>query len=193
MEQEQRNELLKDLYDFLDVKMKNVIYDGEQLSLDSGVCFTASKVASKILRKLGFDCEVQRMKLVIGNEGGIKKFNQFLKDGKEPKYVGKEHIIGLGYDGWDGDAEGGSHYVVYFKNENLIMDLTIGQATRPEKDILMKPYFTTPEDRPEEIVGYKFEKPNKKYELSTSFYSAREYYEKVINEGYRELKKRWKR
>ena len=183
--QENRDDFVKELYDFLDRKMKNIIYDGEQLNLDGGVCFTASKIATKILKRLGYNCEVQRVKFIIGNESGKKKFEQFLIDNKPPKYIGKEHVLGLGLHG--------SHYIIYFKEESLIMDLTIGQASRPEKDMIMKAYFRELDNLPKEIIACKFMKPDRVYELSCSFYLAREYFDKVIKEGYKDLKKGWKK
>lgn len=191
--QDERNKFVEELFATLEVAMNGVIYDGEELSLNKGICFTASKVACKILRRLGYSCEVQRVKYIIGNEGGIKKFNQFLKDGKKPNYVGKEHILGLGFDEDDKTGEAGNHYVVYFDKEDLILDLTIGQASRPEKDIVMKPYFSDAKNKPKEIIGCKFQKPDKEYELSTSFYLGREGYEKIIQDTYKRLKGRWKK
>lgn len=186
-----RNIFVKELYELLDARMKNVIYDGEQLSLGKGICFTVSKIAVKILRKLGYDCYVQRISYIIGNEGGKKKFMQFLKDGKIPKYENKEWVIGMGYSD---EKVNENHYVVYFKSENLILDLTIKQATREDKGIIFKPFFTSLDKLPKEIISYKFNKPNKEYELSTSFYlsKSRKYYDLIIKEIYKNLK-RWKK
>jgi len=55
----ENQELLTKLKSYLKDRLSNVVVGEKRLSLSLGMCYTASMIASGILKKLGFECHVQ--------------------------------------------------------------------------------------------------------------------------------------
>jgi len=180
-------ELLIALKEHLDNSL-NVLYPDVKPT-DSGTCFVMSKVAVKILRRLGYNCVEQRVFVILGNEKGKvvyleqEKTGQFnideiIKDGG--------WTIGLG-----GKDEESNHYIVIFPNEKEIMDITFGQAKRTEKNIPASAYWSNQDNLPETIMRIIFIQKNKEWELKRDWYipKFKPIFKKVIEEGYKKLKR----
>ena len=144
--------LLNLLKDYIDNEFSKIIYNGEQLNTNRAICFTVSKVATRILVKLGYNCKVQRVTVLVGNEKGRKIFAEQNKRGifdKEELIKCGGWIIGLGVPPY-------FHYVVYFPKEDEVMDLTLGQASRPQYGLNCEAYWAKKENIPDAIISVEF-------------------------------------
>lgn len=178
-------ELFEALRDYIDKSiLQNIKVDGQILSKNSGVCYTTSKIAERILRLLGYKCEIRRVSVISGD--GIGK--EIFKRQVQALRFDKQEIINTG--GWllGMGVPPMFHYVVWFPDEKEIMDLTYGQAARPEYNLKAEAYWKPIDDLPDSIVFMNFID-----EIPTNFNPLYEYpqYQRVFNhvevEGYKKL------
>lgn len=186
-------ELLQKLKYFIDKELENIEINGKIIDTNVGICFTVSKVASRILNKLGYKCNVKRVSILIGNKKGREIFHQQMQDNKFDKdEIIKDNgwIIGMGYTDADIDT---FHYVVYFPDEKEIMDLTFGQADRPQRDLKCDAYWRNIDDLPETIIMIKFvDEKEKPGTFNPIYYTYKGKFGHVIKKGARELME-WKK
>lgn len=184
-------ELLIALKEHLDESLK-VLYP-DVSPTDSGTCFVMSKIAVKILRRLGYDCREERVIVILGNETGRKVF---LEQDKIGKFNIGEIIkdggwtIGLGMPTSIDDVA--NHYVIFFPREKEIMDITFGQARREDKKILASAYWCNENELPEIIIKLLRDVPrDKKWELDRDIYfpKFKPLFKDVVEYGYKKLKR----
>jgi hypothetical protein len=186
-------ELLIALKEHLNESLK-VLYP-DVSPTDSGTCFVMSKIAVKILRKLGYDCREERVIVLLGNEKGKKVFLEQEKKGKfSIGEITKDGgwTIGLGMPTSKEDFSNANHYVVYFPKEKEIMDITFGQARREEKDILASAYWCNENELPEIIFHIIRGVPrDNKWELDRDIYfpKFKPLFKDVVEYGYKKLKR----
>lgn len=180
--------LLKELSEFLDLRLRMIYKGGEQMNLNEGVCDTTSIVASKILRRLGFDCHPQRVCFIIANEIGWKIHKQQRKQGKFNKEDLIEKggwIIGLGFPE---KKASDFHTVIYFPYSAEIMDLTIGQASRPQHGIELEPFWVRADKLPKAIKDWGFIKDPKETIPMCALPEMKPWVDETVRLGYRRLK-----
>lgn len=179
VKKEEKGELLDQLYNHIADAIKKIEIGGKKLDIDCGLCYTTSWVASKILKKMGYNCRPQKVTFLIGDSIA----QSMLKDNPD---VDKEEVIkaggwaiGLGVMRTDKDLEN-NHWVVWFPKEEEIMDLTIGQANRPEKNINLKYFWEKAQEIPEPIFRANFQ-PNvvHPYQIKNTP-ELKEYFKEVI-------------
>jgi len=182
-------DLLSDLSYFIDGRLSNLTLKGEPLSINQSYCFSVSKLACKILRRLGYNCNVQRVMTILGNKKGKEVLLKQAECGK----FDKQEVMDSG--GWAigiGTLEKGqTHYVIYFPDTKEIMDLTFGQASRPDKDIVCKPFWAGEDKLPKVIFTIVPHKRDSDWELQCLYYNKdlKEYFDLMIMDGYRTLKR----
>lgn len=141
--------LLAALQKHLDEELKVFRKDGQELSTNKGVCYTVSQLGARILQGLGYQCDVRRVVVLTGNETGKRIFKQQMETGK----FDRQEMIDAG--GWTQGigVPPGMHYIIYFPKEDEVMDLTFGQADRPEWNLHAEAYWKNYKDLPETIIG----------------------------------------
>lgn len=184
-------ELLIALKDHLDESLK-VLYP-DVSPTDSGTCFVMSKIAVKILRRLGYDCKEERVIVLLGNEKGKKVFLEQQEKGKfDITEILKDNgwTIGLGLP--RSHQDNATHYIIAFPKEKEIMDITFGQARREDKDILASAYWCNEKELPEVIITMLRDVPrDKKWELDRDIYfpKFKPLFKSVVEYGYKKLKR----
>jgi len=185
----EHDSLLKELEGYLNEKLSPVIVDDKQVSLDAGCCFTVSKIATGVLRRLGYECHVQRVELVVDNEIAREAVERHdVKDVNwQAVYQRGGYTVGMGMEG-----RGHYHYVVFFPKRDEVMDLTFRQASRPQRNIVCEPYWQGVDNLPKRITYMKFVGNDNEWERQTLYYDEafKQYGKEVIAEGFRRLK--WK-
>lgn len=185
--------LIKELSQFLDKVLKHTIIDGEQMSINKGVCFTTSMLGCKLLRRLGYDCTVERCSTMVVNPQGRINLDKQFKTEEFDKEITTEKggwAIGIGEDGEEGN---GHHYVIIVKSKegDEVIDLTIGQSNREKYGIKTEPFWRRLNDLPETIYRI-FPKPrDKEWELTCIYYSdaMKKVKDEILQKGYKLLKK----
>ncbi len=197
---ENRKLLLDRLKSFLDEEFSHINIRGEPLSTKKSICYTASMVGSKILNGLGYKCDIQRVTVLVGNEIGRKIFTEQKKRGlyeKDEMINANGWTIGLG-------VPPDSHYIIYIegdrdngpnngsniKGKGEILDLTFGQANRPQHNIIADAYWESEDNLPETIIElHIYENP--KFELDPVYYypEYRRSFKKIIKSGIKILEK----
>jgi hypothetical protein len=184
-------ELFLQLEKFLTQRLSMVEIEGDKLKLNQGICFTISKIGCKIMRRLGYNCVVQRVWVLVGDKIGRRMFleqektNAFDKD-KIVNAGGWTISMGLPRDKEDYDF----HYVIYFPDKKEVMDLTFSQANRTEHNVVAKNYWTKLEDLPESIIRiYPIQKEVDDYAPLYYEKELKEWKEETILLGYKLLKK----
>lgn len=112
-------------------------------------CFSYSRCAQAILKALGYrDATVIRVCIMCGNEIGRRIFLEQAKTGK----FDRDELVKAG--GWNIGigVPPDFHYVVYFTETAEILDLTYGNANRPEYNLEAKAFWGSPSQYPESIV-----------------------------------------
>lgn len=185
-------ELLLRLKSYLEDRFSKVTVGEKRLSLSLGMCYTASMVASEILKKIGYDCYVTRVEVFLGNEIWRRLSNEQEERGSkcdpEEIFAKGGYTIGLGME-----KRKEYHYVVYFPEQEEVMDLTFGQISRPEHGIINEAYWRGMSELPESILGIWETKPDLEWERGT-LYNAPElkkYLEDIIKNGYELFRERY--
>lgn len=188
-----RRTLLRDLESYLQEKLSHVVVGATQVTLEAGACYTISRLASEILCKLGYNCNPQRIEATLANWRARKIMEEQKRQGSsdiDEVYNRGGHILGIGYR-----SRGDYHYVVYFPDSKDIMDLTFGQVSRPQKDILCEAYWENAENLPKEIIWLKILKNDDEWEKKTLYFHPvfQHYTQNIIQEGYELLKSKFQR
>lgn len=187
--------LLNRLKSYLDEEFSHIEVGGNNLSIQKGICYTASKVGSKILKGLGYECSIQRVTVIVGNDIGRRIF---LEQKKRCVYDKDEMIksggwtIGLG-------VPPDSHYIIYIEGEIMkggekgkgeILDLTYGQANRPQYNIVADAYWESEDNLPDTIIEMNIYK-NPKLELDPiyHYHEFRKVFRNIIRKGIKILEK----
>lgn len=179
--------LLKLLKDYIDKEFSNIVHNGERLDTNRAICFTASKVACRILIKLGYTCKVQRVTVLVGNEKGRKIFAEQKKKGVYDKNEVIEHdgwIIGIG-------VPPDFHYVIYFPKEDEIMDITFAQASRSQYDLNCEAYWEKKDNLPENIISVDFVDSlgsNNDEKFNPIYYKQKGLFKHIIKKGVKTIK-----
>lgn len=193
---EKRKLLLNSLKSYLDEEFSHIDVGGETLSTKKGICYTASKVGSKILNGLGYKCDIQRVTALVGNDIGKRIFTEqkkrdIYKQGEMIKYGG--WTIGLG-------VPPDSHYIIYIEGEEAgetgekgkgeILDLTYGQANRPQHNLITDAYWESEDNLPDTIIEMHIY-DNAKFELDPIYHypEYRRTFKKIIRSGIKILEK----
>ena len=146
-------ELFKELKGYIEYSLNRIIVGNERLSINKGTCYTTSKIACKILQGLNYKCRVQKVEVIVGDEIGRKVFAEQEKTNSFDKDIiikSGGWCIGLGMNS-DPDKNY-FHYVVYFYDDDEIMDLTFNQATREKYNLICEPYWEHIDNLPETIM-----------------------------------------
>lgn len=182
--------LLNILKSHLDDEFSQIEIGGNTLSTRRGICYTASKVGSKILNGLGYKCCIQRVTVIIGNEIGRRIF----KEQKKGYIYTEDELIKSG--GWTIGLgfPPDSHYVIYVEGERgekgEILDLTYEQATRPQYNIIADAYWERIDNLPDTIIEIHIHK-DAKLELDPIYHypEFRRFFKKTVRKGIRILEK----
>lgn len=180
-------ELLIKLKEFIDIEFKQILIDGKQISIDVGACYTVSKVAVGILKHLGYNCRVQRVEVISGNKKGRELFSKQSKSGRYDKseiIAEGGWIIGLG-------VSPQFHYIIVFPDEKEIMDLTFGQANRPQYELIAEPYWSDEKSLPETVIMVNLVIDEKdvpeNFNPVFDYSKYRRLFKKIIKKGAKEL------
>jgi hypothetical protein len=180
--------LLNRLKIYLDDEFSQVEIGGNVLSTKRSICYTASKVGSKILNGLGYKCCAQRVTVIIGNEIGRSIF----KDQKNGYIYSEDEVIKSG--GWTIGLgfPPDSHYVIYIEGDKgeEILDLTYGQATRPQYNIIADAYWERVDNLPNTIIEMHIHK-DAKLELDPIYHypEFRKFFKRTVRKGIKILEK----
>jgi hypothetical protein len=192
---EERKLLLNRLKSYLDEEFSQIEVGGHTLNTKKGICYTASKVGSKILNGLGYKCNIHRVTVIVGNDIGRRIFVEQQKSGV---YSSDELIkhggwtIGLG-------VPPDSHYIIYIEGETKqdgekrkgeILDITYGQANRPQYNIIADAYWESEDNMPNTIIEIHICN-DAKLELDPIYHypEFRKIFKKIIRKGIRILEK----
>lgn len=183
-------QLLTALKEYLDEQLVVLYPNVEKRPTDMGICFTASKLAVKILRRLGYDCKEQRVFVIGGNKRGKEIFLEQTKTGKfDIDEITKDGgwTIGVGSPDKSSDS---CHYIIFFTKDNEIMDITWGQAKREKRYIFASAYWCKENELPETILQIMPVKSNINWELGRDWYypQFKTNFKRIIEEGYKQLK-----
>lgn len=190
-----RQLLLNRLKSYLDEEFSQLEVGGNTISIQKGICYTASKVGSKILNGLGYKCDIQRVTVIVGNEIGRRIFTEQKNRGayyKDEMIKSGGWTIGLGYPP-------DSHYIIYIEGERIeggekgkgeILDLTYGQANRPQYNIIAGAYWESEDNLPNTIIEMYIHK-NPKLELDPiyHYHEFKIFFKHIIRKGIKILEK----
>lgn len=181
-------ELLDKLRDFIDKEFKQIAIGDKPLSTQVGACYTVSKVAVEILKRIGYNCRVQRVTVIVGNKKGRELFVEHNKRGifdKDEIIRNEGWIIGIG-------VSPQFHYLIYFPDDDEVMDLTYGQANRPQYDLIAEHYWAKLDSLPETIILLNLidqENVPKDFNPLYRYSEYRNLFKKCIKKGVKELRK----
>lgn len=181
---EKDEKILNYLVEYLNEKYSHIYLGKQQWNLNIGNCYTTSKLASEILNGVGYECEPRRVSMIIGNDIGKQIFIEQAKKKKFDKHEIMErggYVIGLGIPQPNSPED--SHWVVWCPRKKAIMDLTIGQASRPQHGINLRPFFGTKENFPKEIIEMYFIQSEKPRNLYMEKEPLKSYSEAIVKEG----------
>lgn len=184
--------LLSRLKSYLDEEFSQIEIEGNTLSTKNGICYTASKVGSKILNGLGYKCYIQRVTVFVGNDIGRRIFMEQKKGricSEDEMIKSGGWTIGLGFPP-------DSHYIIYIEGERgekgkgEILDLTYGQANRPQHNIIADAYWESEDNLPDTIIEMHIHK-NAKLELDPIYHypEFRRVFRKIVRKGTKMLEK----
>lgn len=147
--------LLNRLRAYIDTEGSRIRINSQPLSTNIGACYTVSKIAAEILRGLGYNTHVRRVAVIVGDKIGKEILLRQLKSGQ---FDLNEIIQKGGYTIGLGIPPEMFHFVVYIWNgeEKEIMDLTYGQADRPQHGIRAEAYWEKIDSLPETIISLDF-------------------------------------
>lgn len=162
------------------------------LDINGGSCYTVSKMACKILNKNGYRCHVKRVTYMLGDKIGKEMFMEQAEQGHfdyKPIVEAGGWTIGLGLpEDKRRDGQEGMHWVVYFYEDNEILDLTFGQAHRPDKNIHAQHFWEDTDNLPDSIFGVyvpENQKPPANLYINNHL---KEWYKDTIKLGVQKLK-----
>lgn len=179
-------ELFDVLRDYIDKDvLQRIKVNGNVLSKNSGACYTASKIAERILMLLGYKCEVRRVVVIAGDRRGKEIF----KRQTETQKFDKQEVIDAGCWLLGLGVPPMFHYVVWFPDEKEILDLTYGQADRPKYGLNAKAYWEYIDNIPESIVSIDFvDKPPINFDPIYHYPLCQRMFNYIEEEGYKKLK-----
>ncbi len=137
-----------------DVVQKTIMEDIAPFLIDKyGIqaCLSCSLITANALTHYGIPAEPRICRVTFANEEWVKWVNEhgldewvnILNKGEAPDEL---WTIGIGYEGSKETApdEGEAfHAVVFLPVDDEIVDMTAGQASRPEKNLIIEPYWIT--------------------------------------------------
>jgi len=187
--------LLNRMKSYLDEEFGYIEVGGKNLSIHKGICYTASKVGSKILNGLGYKCDIQRVTVIVGNDIGRRIFLEQKKIGiydQDEMIKSGGWTIGLG-------VPPNSHYIIYIEGERRegeekgkeeILDLTYRQVNRPQYNIITDAYWESEDNLPNTIIEMHLHK-NPKLELDPiyHYHEFRRVFRNIIRKGIKILEK----
>jgi len=185
-----KDELLETLYDFIRDRFSRITTQGVRWNMDVGTCYTVSKIGAKILKRCGYNAYPVKVMLTCANEQGRKNLE---KQKKKGVYNPEETIkkggwaVGIGHEH---NGKKGSHWQIYFEDEDMVMDLTYEQASRPQYDLICKPFFEKADELPENIVEIIRVKPEIEGYLYLNEEPIKSYLKTVIKDGVKLLKRK---
>ena len=192
--------LLNRLKSYLEEEFSHIEIEGKKLSIQKGICYTASKVGSKILKGLGYKCDIQRVTVIVGNDIGRRIF---LEQKKIGVYSQDEMIksggwtIGLG-------VPPDSHYIIYIEGEKRetgekgkeekgkgeILDLTFGQANRPQYNLSAEAYWESEDNLPDTIIEMNiYNNPKLELDPIYHYHEFRKVFRSIVRKGIKILEK----
>lgn len=146
---------------YLDEKLKNIIINGHQLSLNSGCCYAVCQIVQNVLAKFNIKTKIIRVSYLIANNKGWDIMITGVEQRKDPAKIRQEIFdsgdgwtLGLGYEN-----KPDSFHFILMTDKDEIIDLTIGQASRPKYNLGFEPFWCKEKDLPENIREIKA-KPN---------------------------------
>lgn len=126
--------------------------------LDAQACLSISTLVAEVLREFGLKAEARTCQVTFANEQFIERYRRdpagLQADLAEKKLPGDVWSVGIGYDA-PGDVHP-LHAVVFLPDEEAIVDLTAGQANRPEKKLFVGPYWADPQNPEPTMLHFKF-------------------------------------
>ena len=147
-----RRVLLKEGVEYLDNKLQQIHIGSNALSINSGCCYAVCQMVHNILKKLHIETRIVRVSYLIATNGAWEILMNNMEKGVDPLKTRQEIVdknewsIGLGYEN-----KSDSFHFVLMTNDNEIIDLTIGQASRPEHNLIFSPFWCKEEDVPADI------------------------------------------
>jgi hypothetical protein len=186
--------LLNRLKEFIDSELNQITFEGMQgkLGINTSACFTISTIGAQILCGLGYNARIQRVMVIAGDKIGKELFKEQDKTGR----FNKEEVIGKG--GWligigvvgPGIPAGQFHYIIHFPEENEILDLTYGQADRPQHNLRAEAYWEKMDSLPESVVFMAFINGSKPLTLNPvlEYTALQERFQQIIDKGITLLK-----
>ncbi len=183
-----KDELLKTLYDFIREKIISIETDGQKWDMNIGVCYTVGKVAYKILKRCGYNVSLIKVMVVSGDKKGRELMKANPKISKEELIKKGGWVVGIGV--YEKDVRKDNHWVIWFEDEGMVMDLTYEQASRPEHNMICKAYFEKEDELPETVFKIIRVPSDVQSYLYMNEEPLKTYFKNVIKDGVKLLKKK---
>jgi hypothetical protein len=109
-----------------------------ELGYSRSTCILHTRVATTAIRHFGVRARPLACRLMVCNQAYVDLRTELGRPPAPDEYTAEAHTVGIGYGS---DGPGYDAHVVTVVEDRYVLDLTLDQASRPQRGIVLEPVY----------------------------------------------------